>query len=167
MEQSIYLIHLFINNDFKIKIFVRILDQFGHIPFLINKNLITTEKKFSFIHLFNSTLCRSQKIIEKYFQLLSNCTLIPLIKPPKGKYLFNIELIQQVNYQDTFVLEIEEEEEEKHISQWIVIIPIILSILLVIGIIIVTIIIIKQKQYKFNQLCHDKQVEMNTDSLDS
>ncbi|CAF3704685.1 unnamed protein product [Adineta steineri] len=169
IEQSIYMIHLFINNHFKVKIFVRLLDQYGNIPFLINKNLIINRKKFSFVHIFNSTFCRPQTIIEDYFQLLSNCTIISLVKPPKGQYLFNVELIQRENFQDTFLLELIGENEDEIIhrstftqSQWIAIMPIILSILVVIGIIIVAITIIKQKHYKFNQLCFDKQ---NTSSL--
>ncbi|CAF3464378.1 unnamed protein product, partial [Rotaria sp. Silwood2] len=68
-EQSIYIIDLFVNNYFKIKIIVRILDQYGNIPFLINKYIIINQNKFLFVHIFNSTLCRSQIIIENYFQL--------------------------------------------------------------------------------------------------
>jgi hypothetical protein len=163
-EQSIYIIHLFINNYFQIKIHVRILDQYGNIPFLVHKYLIIDRNKFLFIHLFNSTLCRSQLMIENYFQLLSNCTITSLRQPPKGQYLFNIELKERLNYQDTFLLEINDEDEGvvtfTH-SQWIIITPIILSILFVIGVIIGTIIIIKQKRYKFNQFCQDKQVRTN------
>jgi hypothetical protein len=159
IQQSIYIIQLFINNEMKIKIIVRILDQYGNIPFLINKNLVINQNKFFFVHLFNSTQCRSQLLIENYFQLLSNCTIIPLIKPPKGQYLFYIELIQRINYQDTFLLELNEEQEDKHIitftqSQWVIIISIILGILFVLGTIIGTIIITKQK----NKLCRNKQV---------
>jgi hypothetical protein len=159
IERSIYIIHLFINYDFKITIIVRILDQYGSIPFLINKNLTINQNKFFSAHLFNSTNCRSQLIIENYFQILSNCTIIPLIKPPKGQYLFNVELIQRINYQDTFLLELKEEPTITFKqSKSIIIAPIILGILFVIGTIIATIIIIKQKRYKFNDSYQNKQV---------
>jgi len=164
IERSIYIIHLFINDDFKVKIIVRILDQYGNIPFLINKNLIINHNKFFFAHLFNSTHCRSQSLIENYFQLLSNCTIIPLMKPPKGQYLFHIELIQRINYQDTFLLELKEEQEQERTitftqSQWIIIIPILLGILFVLGTIIGTIIIIKPNRCKFNQFYQKNLVE--------
>ncbi|CAF1111207.1 unnamed protein product [Rotaria sordida] len=159
-KQSIYIINLFVNNEFKINIFIRILDQYGNIPFLINKYMIINQKNFLFINIFNSTLCRPQIIMKNYFQLLSNCTIISFKKPPLGQYLFNIELEQQINHQDTFLLELKQEQERlltfKH-SQWIMIIPIIICILFVLGIIIGLIIIVKQKRYKFNQLCRSKQ----------
>jgi hypothetical protein len=157
-ERSIYIIHLFINNDLKIKIIVRILDQYGNIPFIMNKNLIINQNQFFHAHLLNSTLCRSQSIIENYFQLLTNCTIIPLIKPPKGQYLFHIELLQRINYQDTFLLELNEEQGHAITfpqSQWILIISILLGIFLVLGTIIGAIILIKQKRYQFYQ---NKQV---------
>ncbi|CAF1177454.1 unnamed protein product [Rotaria sp. Silwood1] len=156
-KQSIYFINLFVNNYIKINIIVRILDQYGNIPFLINKYMIMNQNKFSFVHIFNSTLCRSQIVIENYFQLLSNCTIISLMKPPLGQYLFNIELEQQINHQDTFLLELKEQERLltfRH-SPWIIIIPTIICVLFVLGTIISLIIIIKQKRYKFNQLCYE------------
>jgi hypothetical protein len=121
--------------------------------------LTINQNKFFSAHLFNSTNCRSQLIIENYFQILSNCTIIPLIKPPKGQYLFNVELIQRINYQDTFLLELKEEPTITFKqSKSIIIAPIILGILFVIGTIIATIIIIKQKRYKFNDSYQNKQV---------
>lgn len=166
IEQSIYIIQLFINNQINIRIIVRILDQYGNIPFLITKSLIVNQNRFSSVHLFNSTQCRSQSLIENYFQLLSNCTIIPLMKPSKGQYLFHIELIQRINYHDTFLLELKEEQEEQREriitftqSRWIIIIPILLSILFILGIIIGMIIIFKQKPYIFSQLCQNNEVE--------
>ncbi|CAF4656637.1 unnamed protein product, partial [Rotaria socialis] len=119
------------------------------------------QRTFLSARLFNSTLCRPQAIIENYFQLLPNCTILSLMKPPSGQYLFNIELEQRINYKDTFLLELKEEQEHKltfRNSQWItIIISIIISILLVIGIIIVLIVIIKHDRYKCLQKCRVKQ----------
>ncbi|UJR08733.1 hypothetical protein I4U23_012990 [Adineta vaga] len=164
IEQSIYVIRLFVNNQFKVKIYVRVLDQYGNIPFLIHKNLKINRNSFSSVHIFNSTFCRIQLAMENYFQLLSNCTITSLIKPPRGQYLFNVVLNQQLNFQDTFLLELTEEEknddddDDEHISmliqsQWITLIPIILSALVVVGVIILGIIIIKRKHFRINRLC--------------
>ena len=162
VEQSIYIIHIFVNNNDKIKIIVRILDRYDHIPFLTKKKLIISRKQFSLIHLFNSTLCRSQTLIENYFQLLTNCTIIPVRKPPPGQYLFTIKLKEQIDYQDTFLLELKEDQERLLTftsTQWILIIPIIIGILLVLGLMtVLVIIIIKYKWYRFNQFCHVKEV---------
>jgi len=161
-ERSIYIIHLLINNNWKINIIVRILDQDGNIPFLINKNLVINRNQFFYANIFNSTLCRRQLIIENYFQFLSNCTIIPIIKPPKGQYLFHIELIQRINYHDTFLLELKEEQPLTFTqSQWSIIIPILIGILVILGAIIGVIIIIKQKHYQFDQLCPKNQVRLN------
>jgi hypothetical protein len=158
-EQSIYIIQLFVNKIYRIQITVRIIDQYGNIPFLMRKKLIMNEKNFAFVHLLNSTLCRSQEMMENYFQLLSNCTIVSLIKPPKGQYLFNIELNQGVNYQDTFVLELQEEHKLTFKqSRWIIIIPIILGILVVIMTIICVMIIIKQRREKIDERWSDNQV---------
>ncbi|CAF0880725.1 unnamed protein product [Adineta ricciae] len=156
IEQSIYMLRLYVNNQFKVKIYVRILDQYGNIPFLMNKVLKINRNQFSSVHIFNSTFCRSQLVMEKYFQLLSNCTITSLVKPPRGRYLFNVALNQQANFQDTFVLELIDDDESVLLlnqSQWITLIPIVLSVLVAIGIIILGIIILKEKHCRFNQLC--------------
>ncbi|CAF3329580.1 unnamed protein product [Rotaria socialis] len=160
-EQSIYSIQLLVNYYIKIQIIIRIVDQYGNIPFLTSKYSFMNQRTFLSARLFNSTLCRPQAIIENYFQLLPNCTILSLMKPPSGQYLFNIELEQRINYKDTFLLELKEEQEHKltfRNSQWItIIISIIISILLVIGIIIVLIVIIKHDRYKCLQKCRVKQ----------
>jgi len=152
LERSIYVIHLFINNLRKIKIIVRLLDQFGKIPFLFNKNLVMNVETFSTIQIFNSTFCRSQSMMENYFQLLSNCTIRSLTKPlPQGQYLFQIELFQHTNYRDTFLLELRNEQiyflAFKQL-QWFVIVSICLSMIGILGIIL----IIKYKRSRFNQV---------------
>ncbi|CAF4557361.1 unnamed protein product [Rotaria socialis] len=124
-EQSIYSIQLFVNYYIKIQIIIRIVDQYGNIPFLTSKYSFMNQRTFLSARLFNSTLCRPQAIIENYFQLLPNCTILSLMKPPSGQYLFNIELEQRINYKDTFLLELKEEQEHKltfRNSQWITII---------------------------------------------
>ena len=152
LERSIYVIHLFINNLRKIKIIVRLLDQFGKIPFLFNKNLVMNVETFSTIQIFNSTFCRSQSMMENYFQLLSNCTIRSLTKPlPQGQYLFQIELFQHTNYRYTFLLELRNEQiyflAFKQL-QWFVIVSICLSMIGILGIIL----IIKYKRSRFNQV---------------
>lgn len=162
-EQSVFIINLFVHNHSEIKIIVRITDEHGNLPFLITKYASMNQRRFQSAHLFNSTLCRAQTIIENYFQLLSNCTILPWEKPPIGKYLFNIELEQRLNYMDTFLLELKNDQDDDLAfknSQRIIIITIIISILFIIGLVIALIIVIKQKRYKFMETCRVRKVRI-------
>ncbi|UJR37481.1 hypothetical protein I4U23_030184 [Adineta vaga] len=63
-EQSIYQFNLQAidryNKTMKVKLTIRILDEYGHIPFLLQKKLKINRRNFSSIDLFNSTYCHYQ-----------------------------------------------------------------------------------------------------------
>ncbi|CAF1495728.1 unnamed protein product [Adineta steineri] len=163
-ERSIYKLNLKAidqyNKEIKTQLIIRILDEAGHIPFLIQKKLKMNRKEFSSIDLFNSTYCHYQTMIYDYFQLLSNCTLVKLSLPVQGKYLFYIQLNQKYNYEDTFLLELTTNHTEIFIyaflqSQWMIIIPIGLGIFIILIFIICAAMIIRKRRY--NKLQHNKQ----------
>ena len=155
-ERSIYPLHLLINNHWKIDLLVRLLDQNGSIPFLIHKKIRVHPDRFSSLQLFNSSsFCRSQSLMEDYFQLFTNCTLVPIIRPPpRGQYLLHIELDQRSNLRDTFLLELDDDEQQRTWRQslWIRIVVLLLGISLVLCVIIIAIMIIKQKRTQFDQV---------------
>jgi hypothetical protein len=164
-EQSIYQLNLKgidqYNREIQKKLTIRILDEYGHIPFLIKKKFRSNRNKFFSIDLFNSTSCRYQSIIYNSFQLLTNCTLLKLSVPVQGKYLFYIQLNQKNNYEDTFLLELTSNLDESLLfilmrSQWMIIIPIILAIFFILITIMCAIMIIRKRRY--NQIRHNKQV---------
>ncbi|CAF2861423.1 unnamed protein product [Rotaria sp. Silwood2] len=163
-KQSIYMLNYKAIDQYKkeinTNITIRIINEYGHIPFLIKKYFYINQNEFFSINLFNSTYCRYQPRIYNYFQLLTNCTLIKLSQPVKGQYLFHIQLNDKNNYEDTFLLEITSHLNESFLllfiqSQWIIIIPIFLGIFLILITIICAMIIIRKRKY--NQICHDKQ----------
>ncbi|CAF1386892.1 unnamed protein product [Adineta ricciae] len=156
-EQSIYRLNLQavdqFNKTMKAMLTIRILDEYGHIPFLSLKKLRLNRREFSSIDLFNSTYCHYQTMVYSYFQLLSNCTLKKLSLPVQGKYLFSVQLNQKYNYEDTFLLELTSDSNETIFSnlvqsQWMIIIPIILSIFLILLLIICAAMIIRRQRYK-------------------
>jgi len=164
-EQSIYQLNLKgidqYNKEIQKKLTIRILDEYGHIPFLIKKKFRSNRNNFFSIDLFNSTSCRYQSMIYNSFQLLTNCTLLKLSVPVQGKYLFYIQLNQKTNYEDTFLLELTSNLDESLLfilmrSQWMIIIPIILAIFFILITIMCAIMIIRKRRY--NQIRHDKQV---------
>ena len=151
-ERSIYSIHLIVNNSWRIEILVRIVDENGNLPFLIQKKFRLSPHRFSSLQILNSNSCRAQLFIENNFQFFSNCTLISLIQsPPQGRYYFHIELNEQSNFHDTFLLELNEEDESpsqrtSRQSLWIKILIALLGIFFVlISLILIRIMIIKQK----------------------
>jgi hypothetical protein len=164
-ERSIYKLNLKgidqYNKEIQMKLTIRILDEYDHIPFLIEKKFQINRMDFQSINLFNSTYCRYQTKIYNYFQLLSNCTLVKLSLPEQGKYLFYIQLNQKYNYEDTFLLELTSSLNETFLftliqSQWMIIIPIILGIFLILIIIICTMMMIRKRRY--NKIHQNKQV---------
>ncbi|CAF4179294.1 unnamed protein product, partial [Rotaria sordida] len=170
-KQSIYILNYKVidqyKKEFNTTIIIRILNEYGHIPFLRKKNFQINQNEFFSIDLFNSTYCRYQTRIYNYFQLLTNCTLIKLSLPVKGKYLFHIQLNNKNNYEDTFQLEITSQSNQTFLllfirSQWIIIIPIFLGIFLIFITIICAMIIIRKRKY--NQICHDKQKSSSSSS---
>jgi hypothetical protein len=164
-ERSIYKLNLKAidqyNKEIQMKLTIRILDEYDHIPFLIEKKFKVNRMDFHSIDLFNSTYCRYQTKIYNYFQLLSNCTLVKLSLPEQGKYLFYIQINQKYNYEDTFLLELTSSLNETFLftliqSQWMIIIPIILGIFLILIIIICTMMMIRKRRY--NKIHQNKQV---------
>ena len=80
------------------------------------------------IHLYNTSACRAETMVETYFQILSNCTIRALVVPPPiGRYRFTIDLKERVDYQDTFLLEL---REEKRSRTWVIVLCSSSSILL-------------------------------------
>lgn len=166
-KQSIYKLNIQAIDQYKKKIVkqltIRLLDQYNHKPFLIKKFFQINQKDFYSIDLFNSTYCRYQPIIYNYFQLLTNCTLIRVSReiPVQGFYLFNIQLNEQNNYEDTFRLELTTDFNEKFFlsiirSQWIIIIPIGLGIFFILMVIMCAMMCIRKRRY--NQIHQKKQV---------
>lgn len=153
-ERSIYSIHLLINNTWRIEILIRILDEDGNRPFLIQKIFRQSSHRFTSQQIFNSTSCHAQTILEKYFQFLENCTLISRgsSPPPQGRYYFRIQLDEYADYDDTFLLELHDDDDQlpsqrtsRH-SLWIRIVIAHLGIFFVlISLILIRIMIIKQK----------------------
>ena len=164
-EQSIYKLHIQAidqyNRSYKTHLTIQILDDYGHIPFLIKKKLRINKNEFFSIDLFNSTYCRYQPRIYNSFRLLTNCTLVKFSSAVQGKYLIHIQLNEQNNYEDTFLLELTSNLDEKNIfliliqSEWILIIPIILGIFLILIIILCSMMIIRKRRY--NQIHQNKQ----------
>lgn len=109
-EQSLYRVHLLLDHAMRIPLTIRILDQIGRRPFLTRKHLRLSPQRFEQIHLYNTSVCRAETMVETYFQILSNCTIRALVVPPPiGRFRFTIDLKERVDYQDTFVLELREE----------------------------------------------------------
>ncbi|CAF2060244.1 unnamed protein product [Rotaria magnacalcarata] len=163
-RQSIYKLNLKVINQYnkilQTNITIRILNEYGHIPFLIRKRLEINQYAFSSLDLFNSTYCRYQPIIYNYFQLLTNCTLLKLSTPVKGKYLFHVQLNEKNSYEDTFLLEITSDTNDTLLllfirSQWMIIIPIFLGICLILFAMMCAMVIVRKRKY--NKLRHNKQ----------
>ena len=165
-EQSIYVLNLKAidqrsNKQIQTQLTIRILDDYGHIPFLTKKKLKISQNDFSSIDFVNSTNCYDQSILYNYFQLLNNCTLIKLSPPMRGKYLFYIRLNQTNNFEDTFLLEITSRMHPKLLlssirSQWMIIIPVFLGISLILIMITCAMVIIRKR--KLNKLYANQQV---------
>jgi hypothetical protein len=167
-EQSIYQLNIKAidpyNKEIRRQLTVRILDEYGHIPFLKKKKLRINVNEFSSIDLFNSTYCHYQARIYNSFRLLTNCTLIKISLPVERKYLFYVQLNQKSNYEDTFLLELTTNFNEKIFfsllrSQWMIIIPIILGIFSILIIIICAMMFIRKRKY--NQILQDKQKSLS------
>ncbi|CAF3336031.1 unnamed protein product [Rotaria socialis] len=163
-RQSIYKLNLKVINQYKkflqTNITIRIFNEYGHIPFLIRKRLEINQYEFSSLDLFNSTYCRYQPIIYNYFQLLTNCTLLKLSTPVKGKYLFHVQLNEKNSYEDTFLLEITSDTNDTFLllfirSQWMIIIPIFLGVFLILFAMMCAMVIVRKRKY--NKLRHNKQ----------
>ena len=132
---------------------IRILDEYGHIPFLQRKRLRIHSREFSSINLYNSAFCRYQTRIYDSFRLLTNCTLIKVSPVMPGKYLFYLQLNEQTpQYEDTFLLELTSNFSEQILfailqSQWMIIIPIVLGIFLILLIMICTMGFLRKRKY--------------------
>lgn len=132
---------------------IRIVDEYGHIPFLLKRRLRIHSQEFSSIDLYNSSSCRYQTRIYDSFRLLTNCTLMkvsPVVLP--GKYLFYLQLNDQINYEDTFLLELTSNFSEEVFlaivqSQWMIIIPIIFAIFLILLIMICAMGFLRKRTY--------------------
>lgn len=132
---------------------IRIIDEYGHIPFLSRKRLRIHSQEFHSIDLYNGSTCRYQTRIYDSFRLLTNCTLIkisPVVLP--GKYLFYLQLNDQVNYEDTFLLELTSNFSEEIFftivqSQWMIIIPIIFAIFVILLIMICAMGFVRKRKY--------------------
>ena len=135
-EQSLYRVHLLLDHALRIPLTIRVLDQIGRRPFLTRKHLRLSPQRFRQVHLSNSSTCHAATIVESYFQLLSNCTLRALvIPPPAGRYRFTIDLKDRMDYQDTFVLELEEERSRA----WVVVLCVsLLLLLLLIALVVIS-----------------------------
>lgn len=166
-NQSIYKLNIKVidqyNKIIQTTITIRLLDEYGHIPFLIRKKIQINQYDFSSIDLFNSTYCRYQPIVYNYFQLLTNCTLIKLATPVKGNYLFHLQLNQNNNYEDTFLLEITSESNDTLLlllsfvrSPWMIILSIFLGIFFIFFTLICAVIVVTKRKYK--QFQHNAQV---------
>jgi hypothetical protein len=151
-EQSIYRIHLQLNEQFKQELLVRILDEHQHRPFLMRKTFQIDRDRFTSIDLMNATLCRSQTMIYRSFELLANCTLRKLFTPIQGKYIFYIQLNDTNNYEDTFLLELTSSSRSTQYiftllqSSWIVVV--VMGIMLAAVMILIVCILCMARKHK-------------------
>ena len=156
-EQSIYQVTIKAidenNKEMRKLLTIRILDEYGHIPFLTRKRLRINSNEFSSIDLLNSTDCRYQPRIYNSFRLLTNCTLVKMSSAVQGKYLFYLQLNEKKNSEDTFLLELTSNFNDNFLSlvirsQWMIIIPIIFGIFLILIILICAMVFIRKRRYK-------------------
>ena len=131
-ERSIFIFDFILNRSVSIRMTVRLVDDRGRKPFLLEKSYRFSRQQFQEIHLFNSSSCRTRTMTEEFFQILSNCTIRSLIfPPPVGRFHLTIDLNRADGYCDDIHLELVEENP----SGTIFFVLLIVIILLVIGLV--------------------------------